>query len=141
MGLVEIASSKSVWRAINYCETDMVLSWDETDIGYMGTVKGSGNNIYDVSVNTAHPKKSTCTCPFATDHKVICKHMLAVYFSANPKEMERIIKEAEEYEKDEERREAEHIKDLYRYVKMFSKEELQEQMVELMLELEYYRGR
>ena len=141
MGLVEIASAKSVWRAIDYCEKKKVLSWAKTDTGYSGIVSGSENNTYDVSVNTAHPKKSTCTCPFATDHKVICKHMLAVYFTANPKEMKRIIKEAEDYEKNEERREAEHIKDLYKYVKMFSKEELQEQMVNLMLELEYYQRR
>ena len=141
MGVVEIASAKSVWRAIDYCKKKKVLSWINTENGYSGIVSGSEDNTYDVDVNTIHPKSSTCTCPFATDHKVICKHMLAVYFTANPKEMKRIIKEAEDYEKDEERRVAEHNKDLYKYVKMFSKEELQDQMVELLLELEYYRRR
>ena len=121
MGLVEIASSKSVWRAIDYYHSKKVVTWNKTETGYEGSVSGSDNNTYIVKVDVEHPRKSKCTCPFATDHRVICKHMLAVYFSAHPEEVIRIKKEAEEYEKEEEYRERMQKKQLYEYVKMLSK--------------------
>lgn len=141
MGLVEIASSKSVWRAIDYYQSKKVLSWNKTETGYEGSVSGSDNNTYIVNVDIEHPRKSKCTCPFATDHRVICKHMLAVYFSAHPEEVRRIEKEAEEYEKEEEYREQMRKEQLYDYVRMLSKEELRDELVEALYELEYYRRR
>ncbi|WP_278296961.1 SWIM zinc finger family protein [Butyrivibrio sp. ob235] len=49
-----------------------------------------------------HPRKSSCTCPFAEGRRVICKHMIALYFTAEPKAAEDFLKQVEEWEKEEE---------------------------------------
>ncbi len=81
MGIVERAPKKIVWRAIEYYKQNKVLEVNETGDGcYNATVSGSGKSKYEVYIDTKHPKKSTCTCPFAKENDVICKHMVTVYF-------------------------------------------------------------
>ena len=36
---------------------------------YQGKVSGSQDNIYDVVIDIDHPRKSTCTCPFAAGRR------------------------------------------------------------------------
>ena len=49
---------------------------------YEGEVKGS-NGIYQVSIDTLHIRKASCTCPYAQDRHV-CKHMVALSFAIEP---------------------------------------------------------
>lgn len=59
MGLVEIASSNSVWRGMDYYDNKKVVSWESSEPGvYDGVVSGSGDNTYTVHVDTVHPRKS-----------------------------------------------------------------------------------
>lgn len=139
MGLIECASSKSIWRAIDYVERDKIVCWEQEGKCYDGIVEGSNVETYKVHVDIEHPKKSTCTCPFATDHKVICKHMLAIYFSAEPKKLEEFYKLVEDEEEQERRWQEEHEKELYRLARNYSKEELVRELVDAWLELEEYR--
>ena len=89
MGLIEVASGNSVWRGIDYYENKKVISWEKTSkTTYIGKVAGSGGKIYDVEVDTAHPKRSKCNCAFANGRRVVCKHMLAVYFTAEPEQVD-----------------------------------------------------
>ena len=42
MGLIELASSNSFWRGVDYYKSNKVISWKKNDEDtYSGTVKGS----------------------------------------------------------------------------------------------------
>lgn len=137
MGLIEIASGKSVWRGMDYYNNKKVISWEKTGDGaYSGIVSGSEDSIYNVHIDKEHPRKSTCDCPFADGRRVVCKHMIALYFTAEPKAAEDFLKKVEEWKAEELEREEQHYGDLERYVKMLSKAELQEQLLDALIQLE-----
>lgn len=140
MGLIEIASAKSVWRGMDYYNNKKVTSWKASETGiYEGKVSGSEGNIYTVHIDTEHPRKSSCNCPFADGRRVVCKHMIALYFTAEPKVAKDFLKEVAEWEAEEEEREQQHYEDMRKYVKSLSKTELQKQLLEALLELEERR--
>lgn len=66
------------------------------------------------------------------------KHMIALYFTAEPRAAEDFLKEAEKWQKEEER-ERQHYEDMKHYVKSLSKTELQEQLLAAWMELEERR--
>ena len=82
MGLYECASSKSVWRGYYYYEEKgHILSCDKIgEYIYKGEVQGTASDPYKVIIDIRHPRKSTCNCPFADGRRVVCKHMMALYF-------------------------------------------------------------
>lgn len=105
MSLLTTASSKSVYRGYEYFTENKVLSCNQIkDFEYEGIVKGTAQNPYSVHLNLKKPKTSTCDCPFANGRK-ICKHMVAVFFTAFPDEAENYKRQLEEYEAEEEQRE------------------------------------
>jgi len=135
MGLIEIASGNSVWRGMDYYNNKKVASVEKTSTTtYDGTVKGT--KLYHVHVDLEHPRKSTCTCPFADGRRVICKHMIALYFTAEPKAAEDFLKQVEEWEKEEEEEEQRHYDELRDYVNSLSKAELQQLYYDALIELE-----
>ena len=140
MGMIELASGASVWRGLDYFEEKKVLDWKETDVAqYDGTVQGS--SIYQVHLDIEHPRRSTCNCPFAQGRRVICKHMMAMYFTIWPQAAEDFLKQVDEWEKEEEKGKEAHIEEIKRYVKSLSKAELQEKYLDALLELEERRDR
>lgn len=49
-------------------------------------------------INIEHPRSSKCNCPHAEGRRIVCKHMVALYFSVFPdvaKEYISLVKEAE----------------------------------------------
>ena len=104
MSILTAASSKSAWRGYEYYMEDkvqFVKKLDDTHFG--GAVTGSEAEPYAVTIDIAHPKRSTCDCPFANGLKV-CKHMVAIYFAASPEEaikfksaIDRALEEEEQY--------------------------------------------
>ena len=137
MGLIELASGNSIWRGIDYYNEKKVISWEKTGPNsYSGIVSGNRDEPYIVSIDKQHPRKSTCNCPFANGRRVICKHMLALLFTVEPKMVQDFLKEAEEYEAEENKRRQQHYDDLKTYVKSLSKSELQEQLLNALVELE-----
>ncbi|RKI82540.1 SWIM zinc finger family protein [bacterium 0.1xD8-71] len=141
MGLIEIASNKSVWRGMDYYNDKKVVSWKTLKNGvYEGMVSGSEGNTYTVHIDTEHPRKSFCNCPFADARRVVCKHMIALYFTAEPKVSKDFLKEVEKWETEEEERERQHYEDMRKYVKSLSKTELQEQLLDAMVQLEERRN-
>ena len=85
VGLIEIASNNSVWRGMDYYENKKILSWHKAEDGtYNGVVSGQEGKDYSVHIDKIHPRKSTCNCPFADGRRVVCKHMIALYFTAEP---------------------------------------------------------
>ena len=103
---------------------------------YDGLVAGSGNNHYVVHIEKSHPRRSTCNCPFAEGRRVVCKHMIALFFTAEPQAAKDFLRQVEEWEAEEKEREKQHYEDLRRYVKSLSKADLQEQLYNALVELE-----
>ena len=61
--------------------------------------------------------------------KIVCKHKVALFFTAFPKEADSYIAEVEEYEREEEERELERYEQIVKYVKKLSKEELGTELI------------
>ena len=142
MGLIELASANSVWRGMDYYEKKKVVSWKPSgDASYDGQVAGSNNRVYSVHIDKVHPRKSVCNCPFAAGRRVVCKHMIALYFTAEPNAVGNFMKQVEEWEKEEEERERQHYIDLKNYVNSLSKNELQQELYNALVELEDIRNR
>ena len=141
MGLIEIASNNSVWRGMDYYNNKKVVSWESSGTGiYEGMVFGSDGNTYTVHIDTEHPRRSSCNCPFADGRRVVCKHMIALYFTVEPKVAEDFLKEVEKWEAEEEERELQHYEEMKKYVKRLSKTELQEQLLDALMQLEEKRN-
>ena len=86
MGLLDMASRERVYRGYEYCKEDKVAEFVRlSDCEFEGKVEGSRKEPYTVFIDTKHPKKSSCDCPFANGNK-ICKHMVALFFKAFPEE-------------------------------------------------------
>lgn len=142
MGLIEIASGNSVWRGMEYYENHKVASWNKSgDSTYEGIVSGSNGERYNVHIDKLHPRKSICNCAFAEGRRVVCKHMIALYFTAEPEAAKDFLKQAEEWENEEEERVKRHYEDLRKYVKSLSKADLQERLYNALIELEERRNR
>lgn len=142
MGLIEMASGSSVWRGMDYYERKMVCSWKKSgEKAYDGVVSGSEGNKYSVHIDKVHPRKSSCNCPFAEGRRVICKHMIALLFTSEPKAAEDFLRQVEEWEQEEKEREQLHYKELREYVNSLPKKELQERLYDALLELEDIRNR
>lgn len=137
MGLIETASANSVWRGMDYYEAKKVISWERTGtFAYDGVVSGSEGNKYTVHIETNHPRRSTCNCPFAEGRRVVCKHMIALYFTAVPNAADDFPRQVEEWEAEEQEREKQHYEDLRKYVNQLSKAELRERLYDALVELE-----
>ena len=100
MGLIDIASSASAWRGYEYYKENKVLSIEQVgENEYDGYVSGSRKEPYSVHIDTLHPKKSTCNCPFAEGNRKICKHKVALYYTVFPEEAKQYLAEIEAAEK------------------------------------------
>ena len=135
MGILTVASGQSVYRGYEYAQAKKVLYVEQGDAGILrAAVSGSAENVYDVTVDIAHPKKSQCNCPHAAGNRVVCKHMVAVYFTEFPLEAEKYIAELEAYWEDEEQRDQEMEERLVRYVHRMKKHELQQALLQLLFD-------
>ena len=135
MPLLDLASGNSLWRGVDYYKEDRVKDWDQKEPGtYSGTVQGT--ELYQVHLDIAHPRRSTCSCAFAHGRRVICKHMVAMYFTVVPGSYEDFLRQIETWEIEDVEREEQHRKDLEKYVKSLSKTELQSQLLRFLIERE-----
>ena len=133
MGLIDLASSNSLWRGIDYYQSKNVKKIKKiNDDEYDSIV--SGTEEYNVHIDINHPRKSTCTCPFAAGRRVICKHMVATFFTIYPLEAERIIKEEQEYEEAEERLFDEHLEEVKEYVNGLTDDEVRAALIDKLMD-------
>ncbi len=134
MGLLECASGASVWRGYHYYKEKKVLSLkeDENNI-YFATVSGSASKPYTVELHLNHPRKSKCNCPHADGKRIICKHIIATYFTVLPEEAERFYAETMAYQEEEARHEEEVYDEVMRYIGKMKKSELQQTLIELLM--------
>lgn len=131
MSVLTTASGKSLWFGYEYYLEKRVKGIEQ--IGkdeYIGKVCGSENNVYDVKINVERLRKSSCNCPHANGRRVVCKHIVALYFALFPNEAKEYIKLVEENERKLEEREERRYQDIVKYVKSLSKIELQEKLID-----------
>ena len=134
MGLLDVASGASMRRGYEYYTEHKVLVHDKvSDAEYMGIVRGSERRQYTAFIDVEHPRKSHCDCPFAAGRRVVCKHQIALYFTAFPKEAKKYKKEVDEYE-EEQQYLAEHINEL---VEMFINKQTKAQLREILMDVLY----
>lgn len=131
------ASGKSVYRGYDYFLNNKVSKLVKiSDIEYEALVKGSEEKPYKVHLNINKPKTSVCDCPFANGRR-ICKHMVAVYFTAFPNEAERYKRQLEEYEAEEEEREQEFEElcdNVINTVHSMSKDDLKQALLQILFD-------
>jgi SWIM zinc finger. len=133
MGLLSMASNASAWRGYEYSLNKNVISYKKiSEYEYEAQVKGSNEENYSIFIDIEHPRKSNCNCPHAFGTRIICKHMIALYFKVLPSEAKRYIKEIDEYEVEEEQREQEMHVNVAKYIDSLSKAELQQVLTEVL---------
>ncbi len=133
MKIINIASGNSVWRGLDYYKDKKITSYKKNDeFTYVGTAKGSNNDNYNVFLDINHPRKSKCDCPHAKDRRIICKHIVALYFTIFPSEVDEFLKEVETAQKAYEEYESNLYDKVMKYIKTMSKSELQEAIIEIL---------
>lgn len=130
MGIVSLASGNSCWRGLEYYKSKNATKLNKiSENEYSSIVKGTNN--YRVYLDIEHPRKSLCNCPLADGKRIICKHIVATYFTALPQEAINFEEEQnrlqEEYEKEQEEEYSKAIK----YLKKMSKQELIEELIQV----------
>ena len=135
MGLLECASGASVWRGYDYYKEKKVVSLEVTGENiYSATVAGSSSEPYSVELHIDHPRKSKCNCPHADGKGIICKHIVATYFTVLPKEAEKFYAEAMAYQEEEEKHQEELSDKVIEYVGKMKKVDLCQSLLELLFD-------
>ncbi len=135
MGILSLASGNSLWRGYEYFKSGKVIRTEYvSDTEFKGKVSGGNNKIYEVTINTEHPRKSECNCPHAKGKRIVCKHQVALFFAVFPYEAEKYYREVVEYEEQEEKRQAELENKVIDYVCKLKKDELQQTLLELLFD-------
>lgn len=132
MGLLDVASSNSVWRGLDYSKENKVLKYKKiNDDEYEGVVSGSNKEKYNVFMNIKHPRQSKCDCLHAKDKRIICKHVIALYFTVFPKEAGNFLKEVEKEQQEYEEYEDKIYDKTIKYINSMTKAELKDALVEI----------
>jgi len=143
MGMIECTSGTSLWRGYDYYKENKVENLIETSPGiFSANVEGNSDKPYIVEIDVAHPRKSKCNCPHADGKRIVCKHMMAVYFAVFPEEAQRIYNEAIEYQEQEDKCAEELYEKVRQYVYKMKKSEAQQALLELLFdgsEWQFYR--
>jgi len=135
MGLLECASATSVWRGRDYYEDKKVKNLTEISDGvFTANVIGTTSEAYIVNLDAAHPRKSTCNCPHANGKRIVCKHIVATYFTAYPEEVVRFDQECSKAQEEAEGWEEELYDRVQAYVGHMKKNELQQSLLELLFD-------
>lgn len=135
MGLIECTSNASLWRGYDYYKATKVKNLKKiNDTQYTAAVEGRMCEPYKVLIDISHPRTSKCNCPHADGKRIVCKHMMAVYFTAFPKEAERIYNEYIACQEEDERREEELSDKVCQYVWKMKKNEVQQALLELLFD-------
>ncbi len=128
MGIIASASGASCWRGLDYYKSKKIKNIKKISNTEYDSI-ACGTNNYNVHLNIEHPRKSTCNCPLANGRRIICKHIVATYFSVVPnsaknfeEEQYRLQEEYENYKIDEHKR-------VINFINKMSKEDLKEELI------------
>lgn len=138
MAFLDLAAANSLWNGYSYYRDGKVVSFAPRDDGtYDGVVGGSGDARYHVHVDETHPRSSSCDCPRAKGRRVVCKHQVALYFTANPSVADGFLDDMERKrlaaEREYEQWRAEEEAAIRRYVNSLPAKEAKEQLANYMI--------
>lgn len=135
MGLLNLASYASQWRGYEYYINKKVLCCQKIeDDKYEGQVTGSDGACYQVKINLVHPRSSQCNCLHAAGRRIVCKHMVALYFHAFPKEAEDYYQKVLEAEEIAEQEQEQLENAVIQYVGKMKKADLQQALLQTLFE-------
>lgn len=135
MGIMTCASGKSLWRGYEYYTEGKVRNFEKIDDSkFRAKVSGNNSAVYDVCIDIEHIRKSHCNCPHANGKRIICKHMVAVYFSAFPGEALQYKKDVDDYKREQEEYYCEIEDAVIDYVHSLSKSEAQQKLLEVLFD-------
>lgn len=133
MGIISSASGNSVWRGLDYYKEKKIIDYKKiSEFEYEGKAKGSNNEVYEIFLDITHPRKSKCNCPHAKDRRIICKHIVSLYFTLFPNEVDVFLKEVEKAEKEYEEYENNLYEKTIKYIKLMNKKDLQEALINIL---------
>lgn len=128
MGIISLASGNSCWRGLDYFKEKKVFMLKQiNDKEYTSIVNGTKN--YNVYLNLEHPRKSTCDCPLAKGKRVICKHIVATYFSVMPEESIKFENEQDKLQEEYEKYQEKIYYKVIKHINKMSKKELIEELI------------
>lgn len=128
MGIISLASGNSCWDGLNYYKNKKIIKLNKINKNvYESVVKGT--NAYKVHLDIEHPRKSTCDCPFAKGKRIICKHIVATYFTALPKEAKMFEEEQKRLQEDYEKAQEEEYDRAIKCLNEMSKQELIKELI------------
>ena len=127
MGVTSSASSSSCWRGLDYYKKNKVTDLEKiNDNEYMSNVVGS--ETYTIYLNVEHVRKSTCNCPLANGKRIICKHIVATFFTAFPDEAINFEEEQEKLHEEYENYQEKLYNKTQSYIKSLTKKELVDEL-------------
>ena len=127
MGIISSASGSSCWRGLDYYKENKISNLKKIS-NFEYTSKVNGTEIYNVYLNIEHARKSTCNCPLANGKRIICKHIVATYFKAFPKEAINFEKEQEKLQEEYENYQEKLYNKTQSYIKSLTKKELVDEL-------------
>ena len=128
MSIITMASGSSCWRGLDYYKSKKIKNIKKLNNNEYTSIV-SGNKDYNVYLNLEHPRKSTCNCPLANGKRIICKHIVATYFSAVPNSAKNFEEEQEKLQQEYEEYEERQYKNAINYLHKMTKKELIEELV------------
>lgn len=131
MSIISSASGSSCWRGLDYYKKEKVKDIIQiNEYEFDSTV--IGNEEYNVHLNLKKPRTSTCNCSHANGKMIICKHIVATYFTVVPnsaedfeEEQNRLQEEYEEYRENQ-------YENAIKYIKKMKKKELVDEFIWLL---------
>jgi len=123
MSIISSASSSSSWRGLDYYKKNKINNLKKlNDFEY--TSKVIGSETYNVYLDVSHPRRSTCNCPLANGKRMICKHIVATFFTAFPEEAKKFEEEQERLQKEYEDYQETLYNKTQKYISSMTKKEL-----------------
>ena len=130
MGIISLASGNLCWRGLDYYKNKKVIQLNKINENeYSSIVKGTNN--YNVYLDIEHPRKSTCDCPLANGKRIICKHIVATYFTALPEEANKFEEEQSRLQEKYEKEQEEEYDKVIKCLNKMSKQELIEELIQV----------
>ncbi|MBE6150188.1 MAG: SWIM zinc finger family protein [Firmicutes bacterium] len=133
MRLIYMSNGKSVLRGLDYCIKNKVKNYKKiSDYEYEGIVRGSNNREYNVFMDIKHPIKSKCNCPHANDRRIICKHIVSLYFTVFPEELTIFLEKVKMANQEFEDYENKLYEKTIKYIHHMSKKELRKALIDIL---------
>ena len=83
-------------------------------------------------MNIEHPRSSKCNCPHANGKKIVCKHIVALYFMVFPKEAKKFEEDAEKAMLEYEEYQEQLYNNVEKRIYSMSRGELQEALLDVL---------